>query len=122
MFMPLPLAEIAPAIDPTTVTSSPSRIHTVPNPIRISQCHRDQGRRSSLAGMFVSMVPRLSSPANSVADMGYLLFDRGATLAQSGQIHPCPGCQNVDGRARIERGREGRGGSGVARGSALSRR
>ena len=59
--MPLPLAEIAPAIEPTIVTSRPSRIHTVPSPIRILQCQRDQGRRSSRAGMLVSTVP--SSPA-----------------------------------------------------------
>ena len=58
MLMPLPFAEIAPAIDPTIVTSSPSRIHTVPSPIRILQCQRDQGRRSSRAGILVSIVPR----------------------------------------------------------------
>ena len=45
--MPLPLAEIAPAIEPTIVTSSPSRIQTVPKPIRILQCQRDHGSRSS---------------------------------------------------------------------------
>ena len=61
MLMPLPLAEIAPAIEPTIVTSRPSRIHTVPSPMRILQCQRDQGRRSSRAGMLVSIVP--SSPA-----------------------------------------------------------
>ena len=38
MLMPLPLAEIAPAIEPTIVTSSPSRIHTVPRPMRMRQC------------------------------------------------------------------------------------
>ena len=71
--MPLPLAEIAPAIDPTIVTSSPSRIHTVPSPIRIFQCHRDHGSRSSRAGMLVSIVP--SSPADDaiVAICRYLL-------------------------------------------------
>ncbi len=60
MLMPLPLAEIAPAIEPTIVTSSPSRIHTVPNPTRIFQCQRDHGSRSRRAEMFVSIVPSRS--------------------------------------------------------------
>src|SRR5579872_1706595 len=53
MLIPLPLAEIAPAIEPTIVTSSPSRIQTVPKPTRIFQCHLDQGSLSSRAGMSV---------------------------------------------------------------------
>ncbi len=40
-------------IDPTMVTSSPSRIHTVPRPITIIQCQRDHGSRSRRAGMSV---------------------------------------------------------------------
>ena len=60
MSIPEPLAEIAPAIEPTIVTSSPSRIQTVPRPIRIFQCQCDQGSRSSRAGMSVSIVPRVS--------------------------------------------------------------
>src|SRR5579862_529446 len=71
MLIPLPLAEIAPAIDPTTVTSSPSRIQTVPRPMRIRQCHRDQGSRSSRAGMLVSIVP--SSCPSARADISLLL-------------------------------------------------
>jgi len=63
MLMPLPFAEVAPAIDPTIVTSRPSRIHTVPSPTRIFQCQRDQGRRSSRAGMLVSIVPSYVSVA-----------------------------------------------------------
>ena len=55
--MPLPFAEIAPAIEPTIVTSRPSRIQTVPSPTTIRQCHLDRGSRSSRAGMFVSIVP-----------------------------------------------------------------
>ncbi len=44
-------------IEPTIVTSSPSRIHTVPSPITTSQCHRAHGSRSSRAGMSVVMRP-----------------------------------------------------------------
>ncbi len=65
MLMPLPLAEIAPAIEPTIVTSSPSRIHTVPSPMRMRQCQRDHGSRSSRAGMLVSIVPSVCSPVKS---------------------------------------------------------
>ena len=44
-------------IDPTMVTSSPSRIHTVPSPITTSQCQRLHGSRSSRAGMSVVIRP-----------------------------------------------------------------
>ena len=46
---------------PTMVTSSPSRIQTVPSPITTSQCQRDQGSRSSRPGIRVSMVPVCAS-------------------------------------------------------------
>jgi hypothetical protein len=70
MLMPLPLAEIAPAIEPTIVTSRPSRIQTVPKPMRIRQCQRDHGSRSSRAGMFVSIVPSCSLGTTAVAIVG----------------------------------------------------
>ena len=41
---------------PTIVTSSPSRIQTVPSPITIIQWKRDHGSRSSRAGTSVSIV------------------------------------------------------------------
>ena len=41
---------------PTMVTSSPSRIHTVPRPTTTSQWNFDQGRRSIRAGMVVRIV------------------------------------------------------------------
>ena len=44
-------------IEPTMVTSRPSRIQTVPRPITTIQCHRAQGSRSNLAGMSVVMRP-----------------------------------------------------------------
>src|SRR4051812_4864256 len=44
-------------IEPTIVTSRPSRIQTVPSPITMTQCHRAQGSRSSLAGMSVLIWP-----------------------------------------------------------------
>ena len=40
----------------TIVTSSPSRIQTVPRPITIIQWNRDQGSRSRRAGIWVSIV------------------------------------------------------------------
>src|SRR3954451_8829965 len=43
-------------IVPTIVTSRPSRIHTVPSPTSTIQCQRDQGSRSSRAGIRVSTI------------------------------------------------------------------
>ena len=57
MEMPDPFSVSRLAIEPTMVTSSPSRIHTVPSPRTTSQCQRDQGSRSIRAGMLVLMVP-----------------------------------------------------------------
>jgi hypothetical protein len=48
---------ICPEMLPTIVTSRPSMIQTVPRPITIIQCQRDQGSRSSRAGTFVVTVP-----------------------------------------------------------------
>ena len=48
------------------VTSSPSRIQTVPRPITTSQCHLAQGNRSSRAGMSVVIRP-VSTPDDMVA-------------------------------------------------------
>src|SRR3954447_16485137 len=56
MDSPLPGSESRLAMLPTTVTSRPSRIHTVPSPMTIVQCQRDQGSRSNRAGTDVSMV------------------------------------------------------------------
>src|SRR5437868_12368063 len=41
------------AIEPTSVTSKPSRIHVIPRPMTTSQCQRLHGSRSSRFGMFV---------------------------------------------------------------------
>src|SRR3954470_11349422 len=49
---------------PTIVTSSPSRIQTVPSPITTIQWNFDQGRRSRRDGIRVSIVP--SSAAESL--------------------------------------------------------
>ena len=57
MSMPLPGLLSWPEMLPTMVTSRPSRIQTVPSPITIIQCQRDQGSRSSRAGTFVVTVP-----------------------------------------------------------------
>src|SRR5581483_6080310 len=46
------------AIDPTIVTSRPSRIQTVPSPATTSQWNLDHGSRSRRPGMSVSIVCR----------------------------------------------------------------
>src|SRR4051794_21460673 len=53
---PLPRSVRRAAIAPTIVTSSPSRIHTVPRPITMRQWKRDQGSRSRRAGTSVRIV------------------------------------------------------------------
>jgi hypothetical protein len=62
MSSPLPGAESWPEMLPTIVTSRPSSIQTVPSPITIIQCHRDQGKRSRRAGTFVVTVPVWTVP------------------------------------------------------------
>src|SRR4051812_22208312 len=56
MEIPEPFSVRREEIVPTIVTSSPSRIHTVPSPISTIQCQRAHGSRSSRAGIFVSMI------------------------------------------------------------------
>jgi hypothetical protein len=56
MLMPLPASVSRGAIAPTIVTSRPSSTQTVPSPMTILQWKRDQGSRSSRAGMFVRIV------------------------------------------------------------------
>src|SRR5215210_401054 len=71
-------------IDPTMVTSRPSRIHTVPRPITTSQCQRLQGDRSSRAGMSVVIRP-VSTPldmARSSVLVGELAGDVEHALDQ----------------------------------------
>ena len=58
--IPLPFVVSWVATDPTIVTSSPSRIQTVPRPITTIQWNVDHGRRSSRAGMRVSIVSEWS--------------------------------------------------------------
>jgi nucleotide-binding universal stress UspA family protein len=53
--MPLPDSVSRGAIEPTIVTSRPSRIQTVPRPMTMRQWKRDQGSRSSRAGISVAM-------------------------------------------------------------------
>src|SRR3954447_16870842 len=52
---------------PTIVTANPSRIHTVPRPMMIIQCHRDHGSRSIRAGMSVSIVRSETGSALTLA-------------------------------------------------------
>jgi hypothetical protein len=55
LFSPRPVLDgfRASDMDPTIVTSIPSRIHTVPSPAMMSQCQRAHGNLSILAGMSV---------------------------------------------------------------------
>ncbi len=69
MARPLPSSARRPATLPTRVTSSPSRIHTVPSPMTIVQCHRDQGSRSRRAGTFVVTVPVPAVPVSLIASL-----------------------------------------------------
>ena len=55
--MPEPPSVSRSPIEPTIVTSSPSRIHTVPSPMTTIQCQRAHGSRSSRPGMFVVIWP-----------------------------------------------------------------
>src|SRR5581483_2664232 len=55
--IPLPFSVRRGAIEPTIVTSSPSRIQTVPSPMTTSQWNFAHGSRSSRAGMFVLIRP-----------------------------------------------------------------
>src|SRR5687767_13631849 len=95
-------------IEPTIVTSSPSRIHTVPRPTTMSQWKRLQGSRSMRAGMSVVIRP-VSTPdatsSSSCPDRDELfaagagqLFDarsgcavRGPPLRVNGSIGPGTG-------------------------------
>jgi hypothetical protein len=75
--MPLPFSVSRDAMEPTIVTSSPSRIHTVPRPITTSQWNRDHGSRSSRPGTRVSIVSIRTSliapafPRHAAAKHGY---------------------------------------------------
>src|SRR3954466_11732214 len=55
--IPLPFSVRRDEIEPTIVTSSPSRIQTVPRPITTRQWNRDHGRRSRRAGIRVLRTP-----------------------------------------------------------------
>ena len=55
--IPLPGSVMRGAIEPTIVTSRPSRIQTVPRPITTIQWNFAHGSRSRRAGMLVSIRP-----------------------------------------------------------------
>src|SRR5580704_552208 len=70
--MPLPGAVSVLPTAPTIVTSRPSRIQTVPRPIRTIQCHLDHGNRSRRPGTVVSVVLRSGSLATATLAVIYL--------------------------------------------------
>ena len=86
--MPLPSSVSRWAMLPTIVTSSPSRIQTVPSPMTIIQWKLDHGSRSRRAGILVSIgracasasmpgdLPTLEIVANEFAGSGRPKFER----------------------------------------------
>ena len=89
-------------IEPTMVTSSPSRIHTVPSPMTTSQCHRAHGNRSIRAGMSVVM-----RPVSTASAMVY--------LPSPGRVGTRPASSRTPARRRTNRlACGGRLGSGCA--------
>src|SRR5580700_11381238 len=84
--MPLPGLPICPEMLPTMVTSRPSSIHTVPRPITIIQCHRDQGRRSRRAGTLVVTV---------AVCMSLTLRPPSCLLRNSEAVCPAPDTSNA---------------------------
>src|SRR5690606_22896257 len=71
------------ATAPTIVTSSPSRIQTVPRPMTIRQWNRDHGSRSSRAGTLV-----VTTPSSAVVVMPCLLVQRHGLLPGVEQNRP----------------------------------
>ena len=69
--MPLPGSVSVGARKPMIVTSSPSRIQTIPSPITTRQWKLDHGSRSSRAGIRVSIV--LNRPESAVASPASML-------------------------------------------------
>src|SRR6202042_693237 len=104
MLMPLPLAEIAPAIEPTIVTSRPSRIQTVPSPTRIRQCQLAHGSLSKRAGMLVSIVPSSWLLVERVAVASAITSSRssarypGPTPSRERSVEPWRGGHDADAR------------------------
>ena len=86
MSMPLPDSVRRGAIAPTIVTSSPSRIQTVPRPMTILQWKRDHGRRSMRAGMLVRIVFIRAAATLIVPAGGSLEVD--APLSRAGPSVP----------------------------------
>src|SRR5438270_608062 len=61
------LSAIAPDSDPTSVTSSPSRIQVIPSAQTTSQWKRAQGSRSSRAGTLVSNTADLGATPSGIS-------------------------------------------------------
>src|SRR6476659_775368 len=83
---PVPGGFRASDIEPTIVTSRPSRIHTVPRPTTTSQWKRAQGNRSSRAGMSVVILP--SSTPDAIAPPCHTPQPRGFKGMS------CPACSD----------------------------
>src|SRR3954469_3065726 len=64
--MPEPFSDRRGPMAPPIVTARPPRIQTVPTATLTIQCQRDQGRRSSRAGMLVSIVRSVAASESAI--------------------------------------------------------
>src|SRR6476646_11142716 len=85
------LSEIAPASDPTNVTSRPSRSQVMPSAITTSQWNRLQGRRSSLAGTSVTKLWSSTRAANVIVHSDAAPFGYNAIIDGRVPWRPVPG-------------------------------
>ena len=87
---PLPFSVSRSPMLPTIVTSSPSRIQTVPRPITTIQWKRDQGSRSRRAGMRVSILPSCCCSPSTILEIP------GASERQTGpRARPTGACSRL---------------------------
>ena len=83
----------APASEPASVTSSPSRIQVMPSATMTRLWNRPQGSRSSRAGMSVSTMPGATALATGSARGGAMLTGRQRRRASRGS-KPQPPSRN----------------------------
>ena len=84
----------APAREPASVTSSPSRIQVMPSATMTRLWNRPQGSRSSRAGMSVSTMPGATVSATGSARAGAMLTGRQRRRAPRGS-KPQPPSRNA---------------------------
>src|SRR4051794_25385326 len=100
---PAPFSVSRPPIAPTIVTASPSRIQTVPRPVMIIQCQRDQGSRSRRAGIWVSIVRSSCPAAVAIYVLPHHLATRGESPVYRGGGTRCSARYARGGDSRLTR-------------------